>query len=126
MPRRKKRAYSTNRDSARKITPAVASDPVGIFEAKTVEVEPVEKSPKVRAKFTLDEAIEWFRKDPHPEEFFCTGPPGFALVQGDHYLKFEKGQFVTSDPVEVEILMRSREFNLFIYVVNANLRNLRE
>ncbi len=156
MSKNKKRVYSTNRDSARKITPAVATDPVEVkaveadpveveaveadpveveaVEADPVEVEaveaaeadPVEKDQEVICKFTLDEAIEWFRNDPHPEEFFCTGPSGFALVHGNFYLKFEKGKFVTSDPAEVEILMRAREFNLFIYAVNATLRNLKK
>lgn len=135
MATQKKAPYSTRGRQGRKPTPAKATDPAPVEaqpkapeappEVKTKTVKPVEKTPKVRARFTLDEAIEWFKKDPHPEEFFCTGAPGFALVQGNLYMKFKKGYFATSDPAEVEALMRSREFNLFIYAVNANLRNLR-
>jgi len=123
---------------AKKAVPAKATDPAPVKakakakapkappEVKTKTVEPAKKAPKVRAKFTLDQAIEWFKKDPHAEEFFCTDAPGFALAHGNYYLQFKKGHFVTADPAEVEILMRSRQFNLFIYAVNPTLRNLRK
>lgn len=87
---------------------------------------PEPKAKKVRSKFTLDQAVEWFEKDPHPEEFFCTGPAGLAIAHGNHYLQFVKGKFMTSDPAEVKILMGLREYNQSIFAMNPVLRNLKK
>jgi hypothetical protein len=127
MARKKKRVYSTKTTKAPVADKVVADtqDPESIVE----EIKEVVEDPR----FTLDEAIGWFKNDPHQEEFFCPETPGFALASGNHYLKFNAkpgstgpGYFRTSDPAEVEILMRSREFNLFIFATNPILRNLKK
>ena len=133
---KKRAAHTTKGRTGRIPTPGKATDPAPVKaktkapkappEVKTKTVEPPEKKPKARGRFTLDEAIKWFKKAPHPEKFFCTDAPGFALAQGNHYLKFKKGYFVTADPAEVEVLMRSRQFNLHIFAVNPVLRNLKK
>jgi hypothetical protein len=137
---RKKRVYSTKKKStARRVTVNESAD---VFVNKgTIVKSPLSGSVRPKAepdpepkdpRLTLNEAIEWFRKDPHEEVFFCPETPGFALASGNHYLKFRPkpnstgpGYFRTSDPVEVEILMRAREFNLFYFAVNPVLRNLK-
>lgn len=128
MARNRKRVYSTNKKSTARRVTVNESDDVFVNKATKTEPDPEPKDPR----FTLNEAIEWFRGDPHEEVFFCPETPGFALASGEHYLKFNPdpsgrgpGYFKTSDPVEVEILMRAREFNLFYFAENPILRNLK-
>jgi len=131
----KKRAAYTTKGRKSRVpvlarTPAKATDPAPGKKPpapKAPEVPKAPKAPKASpAKFTLEEALAWFRKNPHKEAFFCDGPAGFAIAKGDLYVQFKKGELETSDPAAVEVLMRAREYNTTIHAINPVLRNLKK
>ena len=116
---RKKRVYSTKS--------FIDPKPEGVLppaEESTPEVPP-----PVDGRYTLDQAIERFKKNPREEQFWCPGKKGFALAAGNRYLQFKDHFFTTCDPVEVELLMRSDDpgakYNAHFFAINPELRNLK-
>jgi len=107
-----------------------------------VDIEPTsreivefdEPDPKPAALPTIDEAIAEFRKNPRMETFFCPGR-AVGIAHGNKYIKFEwdfrrnSGVYMTSDPQEVEIIMRSTEsgirYNVAIFAENPAIRNIK-
>ncbi len=79
---------------------------------------------------TMDEAIEEFRKNPRQEQFWCPEHKGFALAAGNMYLEFKDHFLLTSDPAEVEALLRANDpgarYNVHFFSMSPELRNFRK
>jgi hypothetical protein len=122
MARRKKRVYSTKPRTAEGVLA-----PADTEEAEA-QPDPVVPAPEP-GKFTLDQAIERFKKNPREEQFWCPGQKGFALAAGDMYLQFKDHFLTTSNPAEVEALMRSNDpgakYNVQFFAMSPELRNIK-
>jgi len=130
MPRKKKRPYSTKKWIEPK-TEAATEEEKTEEVAEEAPADPAVPTPEP-GKFTLDQAIEQFKKNPKEETFWIPPeyPQGQAIAAGDIYIKFEKGIFRTSNPAEVETIMRSVgpgiTYNMHIFAMSPGLRNLKK
>ncbi|MHC4316639.1 MAG: hypothetical protein ACYSW3_29705, partial [Planctomycetota bacterium] len=90
MPAKKKRVYSTKPRQPEKVDD-VSHDPEGVLapaaEEGEAQPDPVAPAPQP-GKYTLDQAIERFKKKPRKEQFWCPEQKGFALAVGNMYLQF--------------------------------------
>lgn len=120
---KKKPAYST-KNWVEPEEPTIEA----VEEAAEADPAPVVPPPEP-GKYTLDQAIERFKKNPKTEQFWCPETKGFALAVGDMYLQFKDHFFETSDPAEVEALMRANDpgarYNVQFFAMNPELRNLK-
>jgi hypothetical protein len=121
MARKKKRVYSTKPRVTEKAELAPATE-------EAAEPDPVVPVP-VGGKFTLDQAIGRFKKNPRKEQFWCPEQKGFALAVGNMYLQFKDHFLTTSNPAEVEALMRANDpgakYNVHFFAMNPELRNIK-
>jgi len=129
MPKKKKRVYSTK---GRKVESEPTFDEIideesGLNESENESID-VQMVPKCH--ITLDEAIAWFTKNPHEEEFISLDKPGTAVCQGNHYIQFKNASLVTSDPAVVEILLRANapgaKYGVHFVALNPVLRNFKK
>ena len=130
MARKKKRVYSTKPAEPEKVDDDFSHDPEGTLPPATEEQpEPAAPAPEP-GKFTLDQAIERFYKNPREEQFWCPDKKGFALAVGNMYLQFKDHFFKTSNPAEVEALLRANDpgakYNVHFFAMNPELRNLKK
>ena len=124
MAKKKKRVYSTK---GRKVEAEPKIDEIIDEESGLNESEDV--AINTDSRMTIDEAIAWFAKNPHEEEFISLDKAGTAICQGNHYIQFKDGRFFTSDPAEVEILLRANsvgaKYGVHFVALNPVLRNLK-
>jgi hypothetical protein len=101
-------------------------------DSVTVDKSAPDPTPKQAkdVRMTIDEAVKWFKADPHMEEFISLDKMGTAIAHGNRYIQFVKGVFLTSDPVEVEILLRANDpgakYGTHFVALNPVLRNLKK
>lgn len=126
---KKKRVYSTKNwiePEEPKVEDDFSHDPEG--ELPPADPEPVVAAPEP-GRYTLDQTIERFKKNPRAEQFWCPDKKGFALAVGDMYLQFKDHFFTTSDPREIEALMRADDpgarYNAHFFAMNPELRNIK-
>lgn len=104
------------------------AEAVGADEEAQPDPAPAVEAPKP-GKLTMDQAIEKFKKNPREVRFWCPLRKGQSIAKGDHFIQFKDHWFKTSDPAEVEIIMRSTESNIKynhdIYAEDPELRNLK-
>lgn len=124
MAKSKKRVYSTKSfiEPAEENTDDFSHDPEGVLPPAAPDPEP--------GNFTLDQAIERFKKNPRQEQFWCPDKKGFALAVGNMYLQFKDHFLITSDPKEVEALLRANDpgarYNVHFFAINPDLRNFKK
>lgn len=123
----KKPAYST-KNWIEPEEPQTAAEEQAEAAMNDADPAPAVPAPEP-GKHTLEQAIEQFKKNPRSEQFWCPGTKGFALAVGNMYLQFKDHFFTTSDPKEVEALMRANDpgarYNVHFFAMNPDLRNIK-
>ena len=123
MPK-KKRVYSTK---GRKVESEPKIDEIIDEESGLNESE--NESINIDDRLTVDEAIAWFAKKPHEEEFISLDKAGTAIACGNLYIQFKNGKLRTSDPAVVKALLKANavgaRYGIHFVGLNPKLRNLK-
>ena len=99
----------------------IPTDPSGAA-ARTFEDPPVATEPPKPPK----ENPEKYQLDDKEEVFRCLRWKGFLILEGNDSIRFDKGEYRTSDPKEKRMIIEHPYFNLHIFADNPELRALKE
>lgn len=86
-------------------------------------LEPQQEKAKPKPPdMSLAAVLDRLRATPRAVTFNSIRAGGYAVAIGDKVFKFKDHDFITSDPDEVELLMRCDRYGYDFFVLDAELR----